>query len=92
MAPNCPSADYVPFAAVDHDWGSVLTTPDLSQLFSQFDSGWLCLNPATGHYVGFNSGEYTGGIGRFAGASGSWSTDFQGFVIDSSIGLRSFGS
>lgn len=89
MAPNCPSTDYLPLSAVDHDWGVVMTTPDLSQLFGQFDTGWLCQNLATGHYVGFTSGEFIGGIGRFTGASGSWTSDFQGFTIDPSIGLRS---
>ena len=90
MAPNCPSADYAPFAVVDHNWAVVLTMPDLSQLFGQFDEGWLCLNPGTGHYVGHVSGDFIGGIGRFVGATGSWSSPFQGYSVDSSIGLRSW--
>ena len=90
MASNCPSADYVPFAVVDHDWAVVLTMPDLSQLFGHSNEGWLCLNPGTGHYVGEVFGAFTGGIGRFAGATGSWRSPFQGYSVDHSIGLRSW--
>ena len=89
MAPNCPSADYAPFAVVDHNWAFVLTMPDLSQLFGHFDEGWLCLNPTNGHYVGWNTGDFSSGIGRFAGATGTWESSFQGYTLDSSIGLRS---
>lgn len=90
MAPNCPSSDYVPFAAVDHDWAVVLTMPDLSQLFGVLNEGWLCFNPATGYQVGFVTGDFTGGIGRFAGASGTWDSSFRCYVLDPSITLRSW--
>jgi hypothetical protein len=90
MAPNCPSSDYVPFAMVEHDWAIVLTMPDLSQLFGRANEGWICANQATGHEVGFVSGDFTGGIGRFAGAGGSWDTSFRCYVLDPSITLRSW--
>jgi len=89
MAPYCPSADYVPFAVVDHNWAVVLTMPDLSQLFGHFNEGWLCLNPGTSHMVGEVNGDFDGGIGRFAGAAGSFVSPFQCWALDPSIGLRS---
>jgi len=90
MAPNCPSNDYLPFAAVEYDWAVVMTMPDLSQLFGHFNEGWLCFNMTTGHQVGFVTGDFTGGTGRFAGASGSWDTPFEGHSLDSSTGFRSW--
>jgi hypothetical protein len=44
-------------------------------------SGWMCLNPSDGHFVGVADGGFTGGTGRFEGASGSFSSPFSGYNL-----------
>lgn len=70
---------------------AVITFPDLSQLFgiASANEGWLCLNPGTGEYYGQVDGIYAGGTGRFASASGSFSSPFSGIFLDPAIGFRS---
>lgn len=85
---NCPNASHIPYAVIDHDWAVILTAPDHSQLVGQFHSGWLCLDPVTGYYVGETSGDYVMGTGRFVGAGGSWVSTFDGYHPDLSIGFR----
>ena len=60
---------------------TVLTAPDLSQLLAVGSSGWMCVDPATGYFWGAVEGVYPGGLGRFEGASGSWTTDFYGYQL-----------
>lgn len=51
--------------------GSVQTFADLSQLFFENTSGYFCLDLDTGAATSVTEGIYTGGTGRFEGASGS---------------------
>ena len=44
-------------------------------------SGWMCLNPDNGYFVGVAEGGFTGGTGRFEGASGSFSSPFSGYNL-----------
>jgi len=54
---------------------------DGSQLFTQDTEGSGCLNPQTGEFNFGRPGSFTGGTGRYAGATGTW--EIQNF--DSSI-------
>lgn len=55
---------------------------DFSQLFVNWDSGWICATPGPSgmaSYRGFVSGHIAGGEGRFAGATGvDVESDFGG--------------
>ncbi len=44
-------------------------------------SGWMCLNSSNGHYAGVAEGGFTGGTGRFEGASGSFTSPFSGYNV-----------
>lgn len=44
-------------------------------------TGWMCMSSATGHFVGEAGGEFTGGTGRFEGASGSFLSPFSGYNL-----------
>ena len=65
----------------------IVTFSNNDQLFSagadwlDGASGWMCLNTATGHFVGEAGGEFSGGTGRFAGASGSFLSPFSGYNL-----------
>lgn len=48
------------------------------QLWGSFSSGWMCLNIVNGEFVGYGEGFYTGGTGRFEGATGTFTVDFAG--------------
>lgn len=48
------------------------------QLWGSISGGWMCLNMVTGKFVGFGEGFYTGGTGRFEGATGTFTVDFAG--------------
>ena len=69
----------------------VMTFSNGDQLFGAgFGDGWMCLDldPAgAGHFYGEASGNFTGGTGRFEGASGSFSSPFTG----NNTTLTSFG-
>lgn len=67
----------------------VTTYADRSQIFSFADSGWLCLSTTTGAFYGELSGVYTGGTGRFAGATGTYTTKFEGQNLDPAGTIRS---
>jgi hypothetical protein len=43
--------------------------------------GWMCMNAATGHFVGEAGGEFTGGTGRFEGAGGTFLAPFSGYNL-----------
>lgn len=84
----CREGFDVPFALVTS--ASTFTVPDQSQLFGFSTDGWLCLSTATGAYYGEAYGTYIGGTGRFEGASGTFTTKFDGQNLDPTIGFRSF--
>lgn len=71
----------------------VVTFADLSQLFGFSDQGWLCANPENGHYYGEVYGVYAGGTKRFANATGTWVSAFEGNHLESPFlqpaGIRS---
>lgn len=76
---------------------TVITFERMDQLFGfSWLGGWMCLNTDTGHHYGYVEGEFTGGTGRFHGATGTWSTDFEGynleppFLVPIRAGFRSF--
>jgi len=55
------------------------------QLWGSFSSGWMCLNLVTGKFSGFGEGFYTGGTGRFEGATGTFTVDFAGTNLTLSV-------
>ena len=75
----------------------VITFEKLDQLLGfSWQTGWMCVNTDTGHYYGQIEGIFRGGTGRFANATGTWVTDFEGFdleppfLIPNPSGFRSF--
>lgn len=44
-------------------------------------SGWMCLNPDNGHFVGVAEGGFSGGTGRFEGATGTFTSPFSGYNL-----------
>ena len=56
--------------------GNIQTFKDLSQLFTKFTSGHLCVDVTTLASTASFEGIYSGGTGRFEGASGSVTIDF----------------
>lgn len=69
---------------------TVLTFPDQSQLFGAAYSGWLCADTTTTFaYFGEVYGYYIGGTGRFEGATGSFTSPFEGVHVEPTIGFRS---
>jgi hypothetical protein len=82
----CREGYDLPFALVNSSF--VLTFSDQSQLFGSSQDGWLCLNSTTGAHYGETVGVYNGGTGRFEGATGEWTTTFDGVSLDPSIGFR----
>jgi hypothetical protein len=70
----------------------VMTFPDQSQLFGSSGAldGFLCVNLSTGQYYGQVEGVYVGGTGRFEGATGEFTSLFDGQNLgDPEIGFRS---
>lgn len=59
----------------------VLMAPDLSQLIGVGSTGWMCVDPTTGYFWGEVEGGYLGGIGRFKGATGTWTSQFNGYQL-----------
>ena len=80
---------YVQFALVHS--AAVLTFSNGDQLYGAgVGNGWMCLDldPAgDGAFYGEAYGDFTGGTGRFEGASGSFTSPFSG----SNMTLLSFG-
>ncbi len=68
---------------------AVATFADQSQLFHFSTGGWLCVSTTTGAYYGEVYGVYSGGTGRFAEATGTYITKFDGQTLDPTIGFRS---
>lgn len=59
----------------------VAVSPDLSQLIANGSSGWMCVDPTTGYFWGGAAGEYLGGTGRYKGATGTWTSTFDGYQL-----------
>lgn len=75
----------------------VTTFENFDQLLGfSWQGGWMCVNANTGHHYGHVEGIFTGGTGRFEGATGTWMTDFEGFnlepawLIPNPVGFRTF--
>ena len=85
---ECQEGYDLPVALVN--MATVTTFADHSQLFGFSQDGWLCASTVTGAYYGELHGVYGGGAGRFADASGSFTTKFEGQNLDITIGYRSF--
>jgi hypothetical protein len=56
----------------------ITTFKNGDQLWGDITSGDMCLDTVTGEYFGSAQGVYTGGTGRFHGATGSFTVDFGG--------------
>jgi len=59
----------------------VETFNDGSMLFFDTTSGYNCVSFAPFEIWGEFSGIITGGIGRFEGATGTWTTEFEAFPV-----------
>jgi len=75
----------------------VITFEKMDQLFGfSWQGGWMCVNHSNGHHYGQVVGIFTGGTGRFEGATGTWVSDFEGysleppFLIPNRVGFRTF--
>jgi hypothetical protein len=68
---------------------TVQTFADQSQAFAIANDGWSCLNMSTGQYFGEIDGDYVGGTGRFEGATGEFTTPFNGVILDPAVGFES---
>jgi hypothetical protein len=76
---------------------SVITFEKMDQLIGfSWHNGWMCVNPTTGHHYGHGEGNFINGTGRFAGATGTWVADYEGFnlepgfLISNPVGWRTF--
>jgi len=76
---------------------SVITFEKMDQLIGfDWQNGWMCINMTTGHHYGHGEGYFINGTGRFAGATGTWAADFEGFnlepgfLIPNPSGFRTF--
>jgi len=64
----------------------VETFADLSMLFYETRSNVTCFDPLTGEVAGHQEGIFTGGTGRFVGATGSWAIEFEAFFVGPTVG------
>jgi hypothetical protein len=69
---------------------TVATFADNSQLLGVSQSGWMCLMDS-GFYHGGADGVYIGGTGKFSGATGSWSTTFEGYNLEDPTQMKTIG-
>ena len=56
----------------------ILTFANGDQLWGTMDSGSMCMHSLTAEYAGEGNGVFTGGTGRFEGASGTFVVTFSG--------------
>lgn len=76
---------------------SVITFEKMDQLIGfSYMNGWMCVNMTNGHHYGHGEGDFINGTGRFAGVSGTWVANFEGFnlepgfLIPNPSGFRTF--
>ena len=86
---ECTSSDELYLSLLSSE--DVLTFSDQSQLFgiSGDGDGFICLDPTTGYYHGQVKGDYVGGTGRFQGATGKFTSEFDGQYLRTDVGFRS---
>ena len=70
----------------------VETFSDLSMLFFEVETGHTCFNIATSEITVELTGIITGGAGRFEGATGSWTTESEGFVVGPGVMIAFTGT
>jgi hypothetical protein len=70
----------------------VTTFSNGDQLWGNITAGSMCLNTETGEFSGDAEGNYTGGTGRFADATGWFVVDFEGTNLTLPEGLPGFGA
>jgi hypothetical protein len=59
----------------------VVTHQNGEQLWGKLTTGWKCMNMLTGDFFGEIQGNYDGGTGQFAGATGSFIVPFSGKTL-----------
>lgn len=89
----CPAGHDIPLNVVKVS--TIMTFSGKDQLFGGSTDGWMCVSSATGHYVGEIHGVTIGGTGRFEGATGEWTSTYDGFnqppvFVEPVVGFRSF--
>ena len=68
----------------------VTTFADQSQLFSVASGGYSCVSLSKGYYYGQVEADYIGGTGRYSGATGTYTSPFEGQNFgDPNVGFRS---
>lgn len=63
---------------------AVTSFQDGSQLFATVDPGgvsYMCIDFGSGHFFGSVDGFFIGGVGRFEGASGTYTSEFEGYNL-----------
>ena len=73
---TCPSTDDM-YLIVLYSSG-ITSFSNGDQLDASIDSGWMCLDLVTGEFEGVAYGVFVGGSGRFANATGDFSSPFSG--------------
>jgi len=56
----------------------ILTFANGDQLWGTMENGSMCMNSLTAEFTGEGHGVYTGGTGRFEGASGTFTVTYSG--------------
>ena len=88
---ECESEDDFRFMVLDSN--GVSTYSKGEHLYLASNSGYLCLDFATGDFEGLVTGDFAGGTGRFEDANGTWDSRFSGRNLTVPIGLPyAFGS
>ena len=88
---ECESEDDFRFMVLDSN--GVSTYSNGEQLYVQSNSGYLCLDLATGDFEGLATGDFAGGTGRFKNAHGAFESVFRGRNLTVPLGLPyGFGS
>ena len=59
----------------------ILTFTNGDQLWGAMGSGSMCMHSLTAEYTGEGQGVFTGGTGRFEGASGTFTVTFSGKTL-----------
>lgn len=90
---ECPTG-YLPLRLFQST--TITNFADGDQLFGSVYDGEMCLDldpytgMGTGYYFGDADGEYIGGTGRFAGATGSFHSEYTGYNLEPGLtGFRS---